>query len=131
MPAKRALDEVALVEVDLVMLLKILAPVQVFEVVKSKPKVSPVRVIGEETARLVLEEMSTEVRKPASLVKSAKVTAVRSSSDSATVSASSEQVVPLQVKSPKSEEASIAAVTSLTLKVVPTTSKASPAMLVM
>ncbi len=54
------------------------------------------------TARLVLAEMSTVVRKPASLVKSARVTAVRSSSDSATVSASREQVVPLQVKSPKS-----------------------------
>ncbi len=54
------------------------------------------------TARLVLAEMSTVVRKPASLVKSARVTAVRSSSDSATVSESREQVVPLQVKSPKS-----------------------------
>ena len=46
--------------------------------------------------------MSTVVRKPASLVKSERVTRERSISLSVTESESSEQVVPLQVNSPKS-----------------------------
>ena len=51
-----------------------MAPERVKDAVWSKPIVSLVRVIGEVTARLVLAEISTVVRKPASLVKSAKVT---------------------------------------------------------
>ena len=43
------------------------------------------------------------------------------------MSASKAQTVQLQVKSPKSPEANIAAVTSLTFSVVPDTSSASPA----
>ena len=54
----KELVEVAEVVVERVMLLKILAPVQVFAVEKSKLIVSPVRVMGEVTARLVSSEIS-------------------------------------------------------------------------
>ncbi len=70
------------------------------------------------------------VMKLASLVKSAKVTATRSSSLSATVSASREQVVPLQVNSPKSAEASSVAATvvpSVVVKALLATTRPVPA----